>query len=107
MSRNESFRKRIAPRDVVQLYQNWQRADKLESDPLDEAQQAYEDAGFPIELHDPAAHARLLRASAEEILGRPLTKPSPASSPTSPSSTETKADVPTDSHSEDRTKKQE
>ncbi len=107
MKREESFKNISAPRDVVSMRQQWVNGEKRELDPIDQAQHAHEEAGFPTALHDAAERKRLFRESAAQILGRPLTKPSAESSPTSPSSTATKADAPTDSHSEDLTKKQE
>ena len=108
MTREESFKNISAPRDVTSMRQQWVNGEKREWDPIDEAQHAFEEAGFPLALHDKAEFARLLRESAERVLGRPLTKPSPESSRTSPSSTEAEVEVeaPTDSRPEDGTKEQ-
>ena len=106
MTREESFKNISAPRDVTSLRQQWVNSEKREWDPLDAAQQEFEDAGFPMNLQDASERERLLRESAESILGHPLTKPSSENSTTSPSSTEAEVETPADSHSEDGSKQQ-
>ena len=103
MTREESFKNISAPRDVTSLRQQWLNSEKQEWDPLDAAQQEFEDAVSPMALLSDSDVRRLLRASAESILGHPLTKPSPESSP---SSTAAEVETAIDSDPEGGTKKQ-
>ena len=83
----ESFERPFAPRNVTILRQQWLQQEKPEYDPIDEEQVAYEEAGFPIAVHDQAELERQLAESGARILGRPLSKQSKEKSQTSPSST--------------------
>ena len=89
MSRKESFKKISAPRDITSVRQQSLNREQRELDPLDEEQRAFEDAGFPMSLHNASERERRFRASVAFILGSEgLTKPSTESSTTLPSSTE-------------------
>ena len=105
MKREESFKRIFAPRDVTSVRQQSMMQEQSEWDPLDAAQQEFDDAGFPTILQDVSEARRRMRASADSILGRgDTTEPSSESSTTSPSSAESEAETLTDSHSADGTK---